>query len=143
MQTASLKFPHPSKAKKTGLSLFVLFFFFYITPNFHAALHTLVHEQGIIHTHYDAGAAHSHEDHASGKIHDLYFHPVLMTLQNQARLADVLFFDAILKSYTSLWGIPFQHDPPGLLLDRLDQANQLPALTEYRASHRLRAPPSA
>lgn len=126
---------------KAILPLFVFLILFHITPNTHAIIHTVVHDQEIAHTHLNVGEDHSQEDHHSGKVDDFYFHEVFATLQSQARLISVFFSPSALKCLAVSWEIPFQSDPPGLVLNRFEQIFQPSFFTELQASHPLRAPP--
>lgn len=128
---------------KAAISIFAFLVLFQITPNSHAIFHTLIHDHGIIHTHSDAGEDHSQEDHQTGKVHDLYFDAVSVTLQSHARLVSGLFIESFFICWTNAWEIPLKYDPPGLALDRFDKIPKPSFLTEARASHLLRAPPSA
>lgn len=134
--------------RKTGwsfraiLALFVVAILFQIMPNSHAIVHMVVHEKGIAHTHSDAGEEHSQEDHASGKIHDLFFSPAAVTVQSHTQIASNIFFESCLKVFASSWEMPFQHDPPRLISRGLDLVPR-PISTEFPSSHPLRGPPSA
>lgn len=124
------------------LALFVVAILFHITPNSHAIVHTVMHEKGIAHTHSDAGEEHSQEDHDSGRVHELYFDVVSLTLQSHARLNSSLFYESALKAFASSWEMPFLDDPPQFIPRGPDLVPR-PTSTEFRSSHPLRGPPSA
>ncbi|HKY64011.1 MAG TPA: hypothetical protein VJR29_11375 [bacterium] len=128
---------------QSAFALFLFLFLFHITPFSRLALHSIVHDQGIHHTHDDAGEDHSQEDHTSGDIHDSLFRVVMATVNSGPKLNKQIlgggFPQVYLGSYNTL---PDPEPPPFGYLDLRDRLRPLDNSSRLLSSP-LRAPPSA
>ncbi len=131
------------KIPSVALALFVFLFLFQATPYARVFSHAVVHGHGIHHQHEGLSAAHSHQDHATGRVYDPLHENVPLILQTG--LSSLI--QAIPPWVFPLWFFTYsafvEPDPPFFFYGGVTSVSLILVSVSYFISAPLRAPPCA